>query len=256
VIFDRKWECESECARVTHIDELRDIAGAASLSALSARCGVPVETIENVARSFALADTAACLARTGSSQGKHGGLTEYKLPPAPTRPSRVRGLVPVEGYYPLAQLTDEILTPGSGQIRALIFNAANPVICGPESNTLANALKELELLVSIDMFQRESRRHAYWLIPGLHFFERDEVNVMLADMNDEAYIGSIRAAVPPVFSRNFGDDVKVSARSQNSGRGRAVSCFRGDEAGIAPVHHIFVLVVLLVSGEMSDQKAQ
>src|SRR5690606_8815220 len=92
-----------------------------------------------------------------------------RMSPPVARYSRVRGYPAVTGAFPLATLADEITTPGEGQVRALIINAGNPVTAGPDGARLDAALAELDLLVAVDFFQRESHRHAHWLIPGCHF---------------------------------------------------------------------------------------
>ena len=52
--------------------------------------------------------------------------------------------------------------------------AGNPVVSGPQGPLLDDALAKLDLLVAVDLVQRESHRHAHWLIPGEHFLERSE----------------------------------------------------------------------------------
>ena len=47
------------------------------------------------------------------------------------------------------------------------------MMSGPDSQALDNALSQLELLVAVDLVQRDSHRHAHWLIPGTHFLERE-----------------------------------------------------------------------------------
>ena len=89
--------------------------------------------------------------------------------------SRVAGRPAIEGCHSLSELPGEIVTPGPGQIRALFIDHGNPVVSGPEGGVLDEALADLELLVAVDMVQRESHRHADWLIPGTHWLERDEL---------------------------------------------------------------------------------
>ena len=104
--------------------------------------------------------------------------------------------MPVGGGYSLAELPGEIETPGEGQVRALLINGANPVASGPDGAALDRALGKLELLVAIDLLQRESHRHADWLIPAAHFLEREEVHVYLHSLSDKPFIQSSRAVAP------------------------------------------------------------
>ncbi|MBL0924411.1 MAG: molybdopterin-dependent oxidoreductase [Sphingomonadaceae bacterium] len=203
---------------------LRDI----DMAGMAAYCDVPVTAIEDVAERFHAAKTAACLARTGSAMGRYGALTEWlshllnlvtgridvrggrcyndvpidlvsvaeQVFPDHERPSRVRGTKPIAGAYALAELPDEILTPGPGQVRGLIVNGGNPVISGPDGVRLAKALAELDLLVGIDLFVRDSHASADWIIPGSHFLERDEFNPLSMALSTDPWVQAGRAALP------------------------------------------------------------
>jgi len=230
VIFREGWIHEADCAQANGVATLRDIAGTVSLADLAQRCGVPTPQIEDIARRFATAESAVCVARTGVSQNRNGSLGEWlshalnlitgrtdrkggrfyqpgvlkntmatynRMAPPVQRFSRVRGHPAVTGAFPLATLADEILTPGEGQVRALIINAGNPVVSGPDGPRLDSALEQLDLLVAVDFFQRESHRHAHWLIPGCHFLERDELFALLGILFDRPFIQYGQAAIEP-----------------------------------------------------------
>ena len=47
-----------------------------------------------------------------------------------------------------------------------MINCGNPVVSGPDGAKLDNALAQLDLLVAIDLVQRESHRHAHWCCPS------------------------------------------------------------------------------------------
>ena len=61
--------------------------------------------------------------------------------------SRVRKLPEYGGEYPVATLATEILTPGPGQIRALVTHAGNPVLSTPNGAALDEALGEGDSVV-------------------------------------------------------------------------------------------------------------
>ena len=84
----------------------------------------------------------------------------------------------------MSELADEITTPGRGQIRALLINSGNPVISGPDGARLDRALASLELLVVIDFVQRESHRHAHWLLPAVHWLEREDLLAFTSNLHD------------------------------------------------------------------------
>lgn len=229
VVLEKGWVHAEDCARTRGFEKVHALAASASLAELSVRCDVAVDVIQDVAYRFARAPAAHCITRTGSGQSCNGTLAEWlsnvlnvvtgrmdrpggrvfsagifdyletfgaALPQNRTV-SRVRRLPSVAGAHTLAELPDEITTPGEGQIRALFIHAGNPVISGPQGQALDAALGQLELLVAIDLFQRESHRHAHWLIPGEHFLERTEFHPLLAPIHDLPFVQMSRKVVDP-----------------------------------------------------------
>jgi formate dehydrogenase len=212
---------------VNGLDGLRAISESRTLTQLAAICDIPADDMVEVARGFARAAHGFAFAGTGPALGMHGVLTHWltlalnvltdridraggrfapnwpfnlalaKGGSEPKRYSRVHGTETVVGQHSLAELAEEITTPGEGQIRALILGGGNPVSTGAGGHRLAQALGQLDLLISVDLFQRESHRDAHWLIPAVHFLEREEVHVALHTYNDLPYIQSTRQAVPP-----------------------------------------------------------
>lgn len=229
IIFDQNWDDTGACEDASGVDDLKALAQSADLGHLAKICDVDLGTIEDVARKFASAPTAMCVARTGPALGRQGAVTEWlshvlnlvtgridkrggrflpgslvdlftldEGPNAPNcQPSRVRGLRPVAGSYSLAELPGEICVPGEGQIRALFINGGNPVVSGPLGRRLDEALQSLELLVAIDLMQRESHQHAHWIIPGIHFLERNELHVSSCGVCDEPFVQASTACVEP-----------------------------------------------------------
>ena len=94
----------------------------------------------------------------------------------------------VAGHHGLDELPAEITTPGPGQIRALVINSGNPVVSGPRRSQTGRALEQLDLLVVIDFVQRESHRHAHWLLPAVHWLERNDLPAIASGLHDEPYV--------------------------------------------------------------------
>ncbi len=116
--------------------------------------------------------------------------------------SRVSGREMVAGAHALSELPDEITTPGPGQIRAMVINCGNPVVSGPDGAKLDAAFAQLDLLVAIDFVQRESHRHAHWLLPAVHWLERDDLLAFTSNMHDEPYVQyGVKAVEPPPGAR-------------------------------------------------------
>ena len=229
VIFENGWEHRADCAEVVGIEHVRALAAEADLADLSAKSEVPVEVIEDVARRFALAPSAMCLTHTGVSQNMTGTIGEWfgqllnvvtgrldrpggkrfekgyvdsiKIFDLFAKPlegkSRVRGLPAVAGHHALSELADEMTTPGPGQVKAFILDGGNPVVSGPNGAALDEALASLDLLVAIDLVQRESHRHAHWLIPAAHWLERNDLMPLASQMQDQPFAQYGRQAVEP-----------------------------------------------------------
>jgi hypothetical protein len=73
----------------------------------------------------------------------------------------------------------------------------NPVITGPQGRRLSAALTQLDLFVSIDLFQRESHRDAHWLIPAVHWLERREFPLIGAALHCRPFAQYAERVVPP-----------------------------------------------------------
>ncbi|WP_102143704.1 molybdopterin-containing oxidoreductase family protein [Mycobacterium hubeiense] len=229
VILDLGLEHRQDCAELaTGVPELRRLVGEADLDDLAARCDLPRERIERVARDFAAAQAAMVVTRTGVSLHAGGTVAEWlghvlnvitgrmdrpggrrfepgyvdtlrlaSFAEAKPHKSRLAGREMVAGAHALSELPDEITTPGPGQIRALMINCGNPVVSGPDGAKLDNALAQLDLLVAIDFVQRESHRHAHWLLPAVHWLERDDLLAFTSSMHDEPYVQYGAKAVDP-----------------------------------------------------------
>ena len=91
--------------------------------------------------------------------------------------SRVGGYGPINGELPSGILADEILQPGSDRIRALLVVGGNPAACLPDQRRAVAALRELELLVTIDPYMSETARIADFVIAPTLALERADHTV-------------------------------------------------------------------------------
>lgn len=162
-------------------------------------CGIDAETTRRHARSLAAADTAVVYGRIGVHTTEFGTLGSWLADlltiltgnldtpgglmwsramagprPATTggrgfatgrRRSRVHDRPEVLGEFPVADLADEILTDGDDRIRVLFCIAGNPALSTPDSGRLAEALGDLDALISIDPYLNETSRHAQVILP-------------------------------------------------------------------------------------------
>lgn len=228
-IFEEKLDRANTFVPLSGVNEIRELALSASLEDLADRCGVAAETIRDVARRFGRASNAMCITHTGVSHTPTGTLCEWlstlinavtdrldrpggkrvergyldlaeiwsKFAPPGKHRTRLRDQPTIAGFHSLAELADEITTPGAGQIRAMLVAAGNPVVSGPDGNSMDKAFAQLELLVAVDFVQRESHRHAHWLIPGTHFLEREGLHALMAGLTELPFAQYARQAVKP-----------------------------------------------------------
>lgn len=79
--------------------------------------------------------------------------------------SRVRGLPEIGSELPSVVMAEEILTPGEGQIKAMVISAGNPVLSTPNGIQLEKAFKQLDFMVSIDIYINETSKLAHIILP-------------------------------------------------------------------------------------------
>jgi anaerobic selenocysteine-containing dehydrogenase len=169
--------------------------------------GIDSSQIRLLAREFTSAESAVCYGRIGVSTQEFGGVCQwlinvlnivtgnfdrpggamFTLPafdpvtaPEGLSPrgsfgrwhSRVRKLPEFAGELPVVTLSEEILTEGPGQIKALVTTAGNPVLSTPNGRQLDRALAGLEFMASIDPYINETTRHAHIILPPSSSLER------------------------------------------------------------------------------------
>jgi anaerobic selenocysteine-containing dehydrogenase len=79
--------------------------------------------------------------------------------------SRVSGRPEFSGEFPMAILGEEILTPGEGQVRALVGLAGNMVLSMADGHHSEKALQALEFYVAVDPYLNETTRFADVILP-------------------------------------------------------------------------------------------
>ena len=201
---------------VAGLEDVREAVAAVTPARAAAACGIPADEIETLARELAAAPRAAVYGRIGTTTQAFGTTASWLVDVlnvltgnldrpggalftrpaagggntagepgrgrgarAPRWTSRVRGLGEILGELPVACLSEEIETPGEGQIRALITIAGNPVLSTPNSERLDAALATLDLMVSVDIYLNETTRHADVILPVPSPFEKSHFDVAL-----------------------------------------------------------------------------
>ena len=63
-------------------------------------------------------------------------------------------------------------------------------------------MSQLDLLVAVDLVQRDSHRDADWLLPSVHWLEREDLLLHASSLDDQPFVQLGRAAlVPPANVR-------------------------------------------------------
>lgn len=189
---------------VDGLEGVREAVAVFDAESMSVRCGVPAESIRQLARDFAAAERAVCYGRMGVSTQAFGTLCQWlvqlinlvtgnldrvggALCTSPALDlvastsgghfdrwrSRVSGLPEYGGELPVAALAEEILGEGEGQVRALVTVAGNPVLSTPNGRRLEQALDGLEFMLSIDLYINETTRYADLILPPTAPLEHD-----------------------------------------------------------------------------------
>ncbi|MEZ5571115.1 MAG: molybdopterin-dependent oxidoreductase [Halioglobus sp.] len=185
-------------------DVVKTLVAAWTPERTAAVTGVPAATLREWVKHYCAAEGAALYSSTGVNQGSHGSLAFWlqevinavsgnldrrggtlvgkgivdisKLnrfdPEKPLATFRLGDIPLVMDTVPAGVLADDILTPGTGQLKALFVTSGNPLLTCPNSERLTDAFEQLELLVAIDLQESETARHAHYILPGSHWLER------------------------------------------------------------------------------------
>lgn len=101
--------------------------------------------------------------------------------------SRFRGLGQLGFEMPCNVMADEILTPGEGQIRALISVGGNPEVGFPNQLKMRKALDDLELFVQIDPWMSASAKRADVVLAPKQCLEREDITNLSEWWHERAY---------------------------------------------------------------------
>lgn len=91
--------------------------------------------------------------------------------------SRVSGLPEFAGELPAVVMSEEILTPGEGQIKAMVTVAGNPVISSTNESELERAFESLEFYLAFDFYINATTRHADLILPPTSPLEHDHFDI-------------------------------------------------------------------------------
>ena len=98
---------------------------------------------------------------------------------------------------PSTTLAEEVLTPGEGQLRALITLSADPAGRLPGRARIHEALDALELKIHLGRVMDETAQRADWILPTLHPWERADITLHTASLLPMAGLLSTPPVVAP-----------------------------------------------------------
>jgi len=220
----------------------------------SGATGISAEAVREIARELMAAPSAVAYGRMGVSTQAFGGVCMWliqlvnllagnldavggAMPTQPlvpvtgpgTRPgswgkarTRVSNRPVFAGELPAITMSEEMETPGEGQVRAFLTVAGNPVSSTPNGRRLDRALAGLEFMASIDIYVNETTRHAHVILPPVSMLCHDNYDVIF----NSFAVRNVARVNPPVFDKPDGSlyDWEVF-----NGLGRAYAAAAGVE---------------------------
>jgi anaerobic selenocysteine-containing dehydrogenase len=113
--------------------------------------------------------------------------------------SRFRGLGQFGVEMPINVFADEVLTPGAGQIKALICVGGNPVMAFPDQEKIIAALRALELNVVLDVKMTATARRAHYVFGCKLSFEKPGTSRTAEGQLDIPFAQYTPALLQPAF---------------------------------------------------------
>ncbi len=117
----------------------------------------------------------------------------------PTGPGRIRGVKQIFGEKLSSTLADEILTPGEGQLKALVVAGGNIALSLPNQAKAVKALQAIPLLVVIDPWMGPTSRLADYVFAPKLQYERSDLSVYVPgfDLMPGSWVQYTPPVVPP-----------------------------------------------------------
>ena len=228
-LYDRNFVA----AHVDGLAELEAAVAAFTPEVAAARASVDPDQLAAAARMFAKAGRGCAVTGTGPEMAGNGTLTEYLVTclnvlcarfkqegekaaiprvftPQEARraqvgapmtmfggegmaKSRFRGLGQLLFEMPCNVRADEILTPGDGQIRALISVGGNPEVGFPNQLKMRRALDDLDLFVQVDPWMSASAKRADVVLAPKQCLEREDITNLSEWWHEEPYARYVEA---------------------------------------------------------------
>ncbi|MDB5967872.1 MAG: formate dehydrogenase [Hydrocarboniphaga sp.] len=203
-----------------------------SVEECAIRSGVDAAVLRQLARDFAAAESGVVYGRTGTCTQRFGTLNNLlqdfvnALTGNIERPggyvfgwaavdlekfaeaggfatyskqrTRVFGHPDVFGMLPSTSLVPDITTEGPGQVRALVTVGTNAVHSSAGGGkAMEDALEQLDLHFSLDLYVNETNKHAHFILPVTSFYEREDLPIAALGLMLRPALWWSPAVVPP-----------------------------------------------------------
>ena len=208
-VYEQGFVKESAARELTdQFDDIKTFAKGYTTDSVAKLTGIEASEIKRIVKEYCEAESAVLYGRMGVSVQEFGLLSQYVIMlinlvtgridteggmmfPNPAvdvvngsgpgylgkRRTRVRNLPDFNGDFPVVAMSEEMLTPGEGQIKGFINIAGNPVLSTPNGKKLDSALEQLDFMVSIDYYLNETSKHANIILPPVSPLERDHYDM-------------------------------------------------------------------------------
>ena len=249
IIFAEGWEDKEFCAaHIADVERLRRAVAPFTSDYVSARADVPKDKLLAAAQMFARDHHRGVAgSSTGPDMGPHSNLAEHLIEAlnyvcgrvvrageridnpgvlAARHPrkaqavpagrwweqgykSRVGDFGVLDGELGTGIMADEILLPGKGQVKALIVHGGNPASSVPNQRRVVDALRSLELLVSIEPFMTVTAQISHYVLPPKMQYEREDLPFWLYERMcypQDAFTRYTPAVAPPPPGSEVSDD--------------------------------------------------
>ncbi len=224
-------------AHVAGVEALRAAVAEFTPDYVAARTGVPASQVVEAARLWASGARGAAMTCTGVNMAPRPDVTQHLVvalnslcgrfnragdvvhnpgvlqPPrvrhadvVPPREqwgqgpwSRFRNLGQFMGEMPINVFADEVLTPGPGQIKALICVGGNPAVAFPDQRKTLDALRALELLVVLDVKMTATAKLGHYVLGCKLSLEKPGTSRTAENQLDVPFAQHTPALVQPDF---------------------------------------------------------
>jgi len=185
---------------VSGVESVREVLSSVPIGDYALRSGIDEALLRAAARRIAAADSVAVFEDLGVQQSPNSTLSSYLnkmlwiltgnfakrggqhlhssfaplFRPGGVGRTPVTGAPIIGGLMPSNVVPQEILTEHPDRFRAMIVESSNPAHSVADSQAVARALAELELLVVIDVAMTETARLAHYVLPAATQYEKVE----------------------------------------------------------------------------------